>query len=92
MVMYIQDAKIADSLKDYKRDIRDCDKEIALAPSDWSAYYNRGLAETHLGEYDSAKNDYTRIVNSEIKTESLGYRGLDTSTKICWNIGNPLRN
>lgn len=73
--IYIQDAKIADSIKDYNRDVRDFDREIVLVPDDWNAYYNRGLAEAHLGKYDSAKLDYWRIIKSGIKS-SLGYEGL----------------
>lgn len=72
---YSHDANIADSLKDYKRVINDNRRLIILVPDDYDAYYNLGLAESRIGEYDYARHHYNTIIKSSSRSR-LGYMGL----------------
>jgi tetratricopeptide (TPR) repeat protein len=42
--------------------VADFDKAIEINPSDADAYYNRGVAYGHKGQYDEAISDYTKAI------------------------------
>jgi tetratricopeptide (TPR) repeat protein len=60
---WAQEAEALYSLKEYKEAIPYYDKVIALAPSRWEAFNDRGLAKFNSGDYYGAISDYTDALN-----------------------------
>lgn len=52
------DAELADTLAE----IDDCDARIAANPSDYSAYFARGLAKTELDLHEAAVKDFSKAI------------------------------
>jgi tetratricopeptide (TPR) repeat protein len=49
-------------LKDYDAAMRDFDRAVALAPHDYTSYFNRGVLFQRLGDKARAVEDYSRAI------------------------------